>query len=231
LTLLPELMNKGTMGKSDLIIRPGLATDIVDQKRHLKSMIYDVIERRIIIAQTVPPLTKFNLKKRIVLTFLVKEDGHHVRYGVYAEVTDFIQNYELASADVMAVGLAQKTGIAPYDLRSDFRVRLPAGSGIDIQWNAHLLNIINISLGGAMFSYRGSDLPGIGGELKIALIIDEYFFKLSAMVLGVTTPIVHDPEMRFVRVKFVGSGREHKQPLMKKLLDIQRKLICEGKLP
>jgi hypothetical protein len=218
------------MEQSRTPIRPGLSIDIVDRERHMKSMIYDVTNRRIIIAQTTPPLTKYNLNREISLTFLIREDGKPVRYGVQAKVTDFVANYRLSSSEVAAVGLEQRTRLDIYNLRLDFRVRPPADSGLTIEWKGRRLNIIDISVGGFQFSYRGDNLPEIYEEVKIALIIDEYFLELTAKLLRITKPLAHDPELHYVGAKFVGSSRDYERYLMKKILEIQRKLLIEGKL-
>jgi hypothetical protein len=206
-----------------------MSVDIIDQTRLMKSMIYDVINRRIIIAQTTPPLTQYNLNWEISLTFLVNKDGQPVRYGVQAKVTDFITNYKLASSDVTAVGLEQKTRLHTYDLRLDYRVRPPADSNISIEQKGQRLNIIDISAGGFQFSYRGKDAPKVKEELKITLIIDESFFKISAKVLRLTTNVSNDPNLHYVGAKFTGGSRDYERYLMRKILEIQRKLITDGK--
>ena len=207
-----------------------MSLDIFDQERHMKSLIYDVINRRIIIAQTSPPITKYILNRLISLTFLVRKDGQPVRYGVQAKVTDFITNYELASSRVTAVGLEQKTRLDTYDLRLDFRLRPPPNNELSIEWEERKLNIIDISAGGFQFSYRGGDLPKMKNEFKISLIIDEYFFKLTAKVLNIAAPVSQDPDLHYVGAKFIGNSRSYERYLMKKILEIQRKLLTEGKL-
>lgn len=211
-------------------LRPGLTLDIVDKERHMKSLIYDVIDRRIIIAQTSPPLTKHSLNRVMSLTFLVRKDGQAVRYGVEARVTDFIASYRLASTDVEAVGFEQKTRLDTYNLRLDFRVRPPADSNLSIEWRGRRLNIIDISVGGFQFSYRGDDLPEIQEEFRITLVIDDYFLELEAKVLRMTSPVAHDPHLRYVGAAFMGKSRDYERYLMRKILDIQRKLLIDGKL-
>lgn len=193
-------------------------------------MIYDVSNRRIIIAQTTPPLTKHNLNREVSLTFLVRKEGQPVRYGVQAKVTDFIADYKLSSSEVTAVGLEQRTRLDTYNLRLDFRVRPPADSNLSIEWKERRLNIIDISVGGFQFSHRGDDLPDIYEEFKIALIIDEYFLELAAKVLRITKSVSHDPDLHYVGAKFVGRSRDYERYLMRKILEIQRKLLIEGKL-
>jgi hypothetical protein len=211
-------------------IRPGMLIDIIDQNRHMKSMIYDVINRRIIIAQPSPPLTKHSLNREISITFLVKKDGHPVRHEVRARVTDFITNYHLASSEVTAVGLEQKTGLGRYDLRMDYRVRPPADSNLGIARKGQRCNIIDISVGGFQFSHRGEDAPKMEEEFEIALMIDERTIKLSAKVSRITMPVSHDPDLLHVGAKFMGDSRNYERHLRRKILEIQRKLLAEGKL-
>ncbi|MCK9363548.1 MAG: PilZ domain-containing protein [Syntrophales bacterium] len=219
------------MEKSRTAIRPGISIDVVDQDRHMKSIAYDVIDRRIIIAQTAPPLTKYNLNREITLTFILKQGGTPFRYGLQARVTDFIPNYKLASTEVVAVGLERTTNPEICNLRMDFRVHSPADSNFAIEMKGRKLSIIDVSAGGFQFSYRGDDLPRINEDFEMTLIIDGDSLRLKANVLRITTPLHHDRSLRHVCVKFVGSSREYERHLMKKIIEIQRKLLNEGKLP
>jgi hypothetical protein len=219
-----------SMEQKRALIRPGLTLDVVDKERHMKSLIYDVAERRIIIAQTSPSLTKHSLNRVMSLTFLVRKDGQSVRYGVEARLTDFITGYRLASSEVEAVGFEQKTRVDTYNLRLDFRVRPPADSNLSVELRGQRLNIIDISVGGFQFSYRGDDLPEIQEEFKITLVIDDYFLELGAKILRVTSPVPHDPHLRYVGATFMGKSRDYERYLMRKILDIQRKLLIDGKL-
>ena len=203
--------------------------DVVDLEKNMKSMIYDVINRRIIIAQTLPPLTRYKLNKEISITFLVRKDGKPVRYGVQAKVTDFIIDYKLASSEVMAVGLEQKTGQNTYDLRMDYRVRPNADSNLRIECNGECLNIIDMSVSGFQFSSRDKDEPKIGEEFKINLIIDGHLLELAARILKMTVPASHDPNLHYLGAKFIGNSRDYEQYLMRKIIEIQRKLMVEGK--
>jgi hypothetical protein len=196
----------------------------------MKSMIYDVADRRIVIAQTAPPLTRFSLKQRIVLTFLVRTDGIFIRYGVNAEVTDILKDYQLARAAVIAIGLLQRGDVIKYDLRRDFRVRPPASSGIEIVWRRRALNIIDVSLGGIKFSCRGDDFPAANMEIMLTMAIDESQISVSAIVLGVTTPSSSAPDVHHVRAQFTTDRQAYEQPLMRKMIEIQRKLIADGML-
>lgn len=218
------------MEKSKTTIRPGLSVDIVDRSGHMKSTIYDVINSRIIIAQTSPSMTKDNLNREVSLTFLTKKDGQPVRYGVQAKVTDFITDYKLTSSEVEAVGLEQKTRLDTYNLRLDFRVRPPADSNLSIEWKGRRLNVIDLSVGGFQFSYRGDDLPETHEEFKIALIIDDYFLELAAKMMRITKPVPHDPHLLYAGAAFMGKSRDYERYLMRKILDIQRKLLIDGKL-
>jgi hypothetical protein len=149
---------------------------------------------------------------------------------VQAEVVDFIKNYALVSTSVMAVEVEQKNRIDIYDLRMDFRVRPPAGSDLCIEMKNQLLNVIDTSVGGFRFSYRGHDLPIPGQEIEIKLIVGGVCFNLSAVILGITAPAFHDPKIRIVRAEFTGSRRDYEQCLMKKIIEIQRKLLAAGRL-
>ena len=213
-----------------MTIRPGTSIHIVDQDSNMKSMVYDVIDRRIIIAQTSPPLTRRSINGEISISFVTKRSGQPIRYALRAVVTDFIAKYELASTTVLAVGLEQKTPLEVDTLRMDYRVRPPADSNISVAWKGQNLNIIDVSLGGLQFDYRGNDLPKMGEALKIILKIDDNSLELTANVIKITAPVSDELCIRYIGVKFVGSRRDYERYLTQKILEIQRGLLVDGKL-
>jgi len=212
------------------LIKPGLSLDIVAPGRHMRSIIYEVINRRIIIAQTHPPLTTEDLDREVSLTFLVRTDEQPLRYGIQAIVTEFIASYQLVSSEVEAVVLEQQTRVDAYNLRLEFRVRPPANSKLNIEWKGRRLNIIDISVGGFQFSYKGNDFPQMHEEFRIALIIDNAFLELTAKVLRIMSPVFMGPDLHYIGAQFIGNSRNYERHLTRKILEIQRKLLIEGKL-
>ncbi len=67
------------MEKHRPLIRPGLSVDIVSRSGHIKSSLYEVITRRIIIARTSsPPMTEEDLNREVFFTFLmIRTQRHH----------------------------------------------------------------------------------------------------------------------------------------------------------
>ena len=218
------------MEQHKTLIRPGLPLDITDRDRHMKSIIYDAVDHRIIIAQTSPPLTKYNLNKEISLSFNITKGGQTVRYLVKALITDFIYNYKIASTDVIAVGLKQMTNPAPYDHKPDVRIHPPSDCNLAVEWKNRRVTIDDISAGGLQFIYRGRDLPLINQEILIKLIINGDRFNLAEEVLGITMPASHDSDLHHIRTKFTGDRRDYQRPLMKKIIEIQRSLIADGRV-
>jgi|GEM_PF-1308398 len=55
----------------------------------MRSIAYDVIDRRIVIAQTVPLLAKYNLNREITLNFIIKKGGNNFSLWITIHCTRF----------------------------------------------------------------------------------------------------------------------------------------------
>jgi hypothetical protein len=140
--------------------------------------------KKVIIAQTDPPISRTNINKEIFVTFLEKEQGKPVRYGFPARIVDFLKDFELASQQkVQAVVLLREGRLEPYNLRMFYRLEPPGNCGIDIFVNGNKVNILDVSIGGASFSHNKVYPFRVNDEVKIILVVGERAYQTESRVV------------------------------------------------
>jgi hypothetical protein len=140
-------------------IKPGLGVEFMyyadyakDNISIMRSVIYDVLNRKVILSQAHPTVLKSSLKREIVVTYLTREQGQTARFGFSAIIVDFMNHYELASNERVPAIVIERTG-APerFNIRLNFRLKVPSGRGLKLSMGNQHLNLIDISVGGAKF--------------------------------------------------------------------------------
>ncbi|MCX5804511.1 MAG: PilZ domain-containing protein [Proteobacteria bacterium] len=215
-------------------IRPGLPVKIVMNTDNIKeisdvrnSIIFDIIENKLIIAQTEPPVLKSRINKSVVLTYIVKENKEDVRYGFDANIINLTNDYELSADNkTPAVILLKKANPQPYNLRFFFRIDSTSNNGIDISIYRKPVNLIDISIGGAKISHNRELKLEPGRIIEIKLSIDGTVFDLNATVIRTWEPKEQTrvKSLEFVALEFINTSMQFKNMLGKKIFDIQREL-------
>jgi hypothetical protein len=111
-------------------IKPGLPVKIVLDVDHIReksdvrnSIIFDINENMLIMAQTEPLILKSSINKTVLLTYLARENRNVVRYGFDADIFDLIMDYELSVDNkTKAIILIKKTDPVQHNLRFFFRI-------------------------------------------------------------------------------------------------------------
>lgn len=220
-----------------MLIRPGMAIQIsmvLDSGKTIypRAMVYDIDEKNVIFSQTSPPLLRSHLGRYVlissVLTKKEKEKEKPQRYGFLARIMGFSKDYEIASqARVMAISADVKSASTEVDLRESFRVKPFADCGLLLVINKEEYPIVDISLGGVLFSQPFSVISGNPkGDLPVILVIDEVPIKMLARVVR----IVEKEDYRFICCAFSGNDKELHQKLGRKILDIERLQLSLGRL-
>ena len=216
-----------------MLIRPGMAIQIsmvLDSGKMVypRAMIYDINDKKIIFSQTTPALRKSHLGRYVLISSVLTKDGKPQRYGFLARVTEFVKDYEIASeARVMAISADIKSEATEVDLRESYRVKPSSDSGLLLVVDKEEYPIMNISLGGVVFS---QPFAGAGnnpkGDLPMILVIDDTPIKLITRVVRV----VEKDDYRHVACSFSGEDKELQNRLGKKILDIERQQLSLGRL-
>ncbi len=196
------------------------------------SIVHDIVDRKIVAAQTDPPLLKSYLNRTIYITYLEKEAGKPVRYGFPAKVLEFIKDYRLTSSEMtQAIVLIQEAETEQYNLRMFYRLEPPSNGGLDIYVGGEKVSIIDISIGGANFSHSRSWPLQTNETVKIVLGIDGKETKIDAQVLRIREPESDrlKKSLELVSVYFLNMPGSTKNALSRKIRDIERAMRFENK--
>ena len=215
-------------------LRPGLNINIVISVDHMRetidvdnSVIHEIRDDMLIVAQTDPPISRTRLGQEILVTYLERLAGRMRRLGFSAIIAGFIKDYELsASVKGQAVALRVAGDAEEYNLRMFFRLEPPGGCGLQISIQGRPVNLIDVSIGGARFSYEKSVGLSVGDDVALTVLVDRRAYAVGARVLR-----VWDPESDRIRktigmasVQFIDMEAQVKNILARKVRDIEREL-------
>ena len=221
-------------------LKAGASLDIVFENEimksnahYLKAVVYDYEKDLITISQTSPALNRTFLNRRILVTFLVKIERRVMRFGFPAQLIDHVTNYQISSGNnVEAIIIKKYAEPESVDFRLYFRVRVPSESDLSIFFKEEKVNLMDISIGGAQFTYPKIHIFRPGDEVPCTLIIGTTVFNLNAKVRSVRTPheATANKNLQYVAVEFSHDNRQMDGQLSKAILDIERSLLSEGKI-
>ncbi len=216
-------------------MRPGLNINIIMHVDHLRetidvgnSIIHEIKDDILIVAQIDPPISRTRLGQDIFVTFLDRDSGRPQRLGFPATVAGFINNYELSSAVKGHALVLRTVGAAEeYNLRMFFRLELPGGCGLTVSIDGRPVNLIDVSIGGARFSYeRWSNTLKSGEDVALTMLIDTMAYSINGRVLRVWEP--ENDRIRktiaMASIQFANMEAQVKNILARKIRDIEREL-------
>lgn len=215
-------------------IRPGTNINIVVNVDHMRetidvgnSIIHEVGEDILVAAQTDPPISRTRLGQEVFVTFLDRSGGRMRRIGFPAIIAGFITDYELnPSSRVQALALRQAGDAEEYNLRMFFRLEPPGSCGLAISIRGKPVNLIDVSIGGARFSYERSSALNAGDDVTLTIVMDAMAYSIKGRILR-----VWEPENERIRktiamasVQFTDVEATVKNILARKIRDIEREL-------
>lgn len=219
-------------------IKPGLNVSLSVNVDMLKettdirnAVIYDIIEKDIILSQTNPPIAKYMIGKNIDVTYVIKDIAGKKRLGFSGKVLSIISNYNLsANQTVPAVIVKRETGVKPFDLRMHYRVKPKSNSGLDLYWAEEKVSLIDISVGGARFCHARTRMIEYGQKLELTLVIDDESFNVPAKALKVwNQPSAGKiSDLEYVSIQFLSLDKKCAHLLSGKLLAIQREILAKN---
>ena len=215
-------------------IEPGVIADVIfeddetkSQIHSLKAVIHAVKDRRIIMSQTEPPITKALLGKRFLITFLEKNYQRTNRYGVWAKLIGVLASYEILNAQpIPALVMERESNLAISDLRIGFRVKpLPHG-GLNIFFQGEEVNIVNISIGGVCIS-DSKDFSLIPQQtVTVTINIDGKKFDLEAMVIRTWSSKSAFGIVHFACLQFRSYSEMRESLLANKIMFLDRRRLA-----
>lgn len=219
-------------------IKPGFNVDIVvdlDWGRESidvrRATVYDIAKDQILLSQTTPPLRQSFLGKRLQITYIARGDRGPERYGVMARVKEFLKNYRLSEeVSVPALSAHMEDGYQEINLRMYYRIEPTSASGIYLSLWKEQLSLIDISIGGAKFSYKkitGSpprERSLKAGEIhKFRLDLDREAFDIDAKVIRtIKVEGRMEKELEIAAIQFVSPKKKIKEILARKIRSLER---------
>lgn len=217
-------------------IEPGSSAKIVieidpanDKVRVGSSTVYDVEGARFVLAQTEPPIARSMPLGQVVVTHLVREKGEMVRYGFPARVVEFV-DYTVASRNPAKALVVERTGRdAPYSIRMFFRVNPTGKSRVRMSVHKNRVNLFDISIGGARFSYPTSLVlkPNMVVEARIEL--QGRFHNLEARILRAWSEDGEDEgrNLKLASAEFLNVGGSLEHALSRQIFSIEREGLAK----
>ncbi|HEX7534932.1 MAG TPA: PilZ domain-containing protein, partial [Syntrophales bacterium] len=129
---------------------------------------YDSEGNQYILSQTSPPIRKSDLGKSFNITSLIRRGDQRVRCGFLGTLEDIISDYQLTSRQrVLALSVVRTSPIETYNLRRHYRVRPAKEWSKRIEVDSMPVNLIDISLGGTLFTHSKEKPIEYGQELQV----------------------------------------------------------------
>ena len=215
-------------------IRPGQSIKIVFNIDHIRettdvrnSFVYDVVEDRLIIAQTYPPILKSKIGRAVIVTYLATGTTNPARFGLDATILELRSDYALSTGNTTrAAALLRKSDPVEYNLRFFYRVEPPSNVGLDMYVYRKRVNIIDISIGGVKISHDKALRFEPKKIMPVSLSIDGEPFEVNAIVSRTWQPqeLRMIKSLEFAALEFADTSRHFKDILGKKIFEIQREL-------
>ena len=204
----------------DIVVSTDYQREVSDVRR---AIIYEVDKNKIVLSQTNPPFTRFYLNKGMAITYLTRKGAEKVRVGYFGQLMD-IFNFSLSSAQtVQAVAIFLKSGAELHNLRMHFRVRPVADPHLAIYCGNQRLNIIDISIGGAMLSHTGGWTVEPRDLLKITLVVEGEKFEMDANVTRKWSPYTdRKGNLEYISIQFAKMDKRLNYLLGGKIFSIER---------
>ena len=218
-------------------IRPGMSVNVVmhiDIEKEITDVrnatVYDTDGVNIILSQTNPPFTKYHVGEHITVTYLIKKKDNISRISFSSKVVNVLNDYALySSRTVQAITIIRDSELNIYDLRMHYRVKPRSDNGIHLYVEDEKVNVIDISIGGALFCHSSNYPIEQGIMIKMILTLDVHKFSLEAKAVNVWFP--SEPErradMQYVSVRFLTMDKKCSYLLGGKILAIQRELLSQ----
>ncbi len=183
---------------------------MVKNLNYVKAVAYNIENKNIVTSQTSPPSNSHFVKRKVLITFLANSKNRILRFGFAARLNDLLVNYQLSSNQLIEALVLKQLG-------------KPLQSGINLFPQENKVNLIDVSLWGAKFTYPKSHFFKYEGVVKFDLMIDPMTFEIDARVRNVSLPDLSvNKTIQYVSIKFEYDSKELNILLGKAILSIER---------
>jgi hypothetical protein len=222
-------MKIGPGSSVDLVLHFDLLKEITEVRR---AVIYDTEDNTYILSQTTPSLRRSSIGMTFHITHLTRQGEQYIRYGFEGKLIDIIKDYRLhSSQSVQASIFHRQSGLDTYDLRMYYRVRPGLDWAFTFSLESQPVNLINISLGGALFCHSSKKQIELGQTVQVTgqESDGEQLPRIIAKVKRVWSPMESKQAgLEYVAVQFSTRDASLARELSREILQIQRGSICKA---
>jgi hypothetical protein len=217
-------------------LKPGfnitMLFEIGDEDKGLKTMVYDVKGKNIVLSQTSPPMLQSQIGQRVKVSFVIKREGlQDIHLAFAAEIVDFKKNYEISSSQsVPVIMIEQKSDLEEINQRRYCRIKPPKNSNLTVMMADDRISIIDISLGGARLAQAQDERPlQPDQQVKMAFLIDGRLFNTRAKLVRMEERDdgSRPSGLQIFAVRFDSADSEFERFLFKKIMMMERQLMGE----
>jgi len=216
------VMNLSPGSNVEIILEMDVLKEKIDVRR---AIIHDVDGNRYILSQTNPPVRPSDIGKDARVTRLTRKGDHLHRWGFSGKLEEIIREYPLnPSRTVQALGIRKTSPFETCNLRMHYRVRPGSEWSARIEVDSMPVNLIDISIGGALFSHGSANPFGYNTAVQVTYTGgDGARHLIPAVVRRVWTP----PDARcsgleFVAIRFTQLDKELERELAREIMELQR---------
>ena len=206
---------------------------VKDNVSLMRSIVFDVIDKKIILSQSSPPLFRSSLKRDILVTYLDNIVKNGIRFGFQATVVDLWERYEIASGErVSAIIIERKSIPQPVNIRLNYRLKLPSLSGFALYVRDKRASIIDLSIGGVKISLKGVELLKPQDQIKLRFRFNNRDFNLEGEVVRIWSNVTagRRDDVQLISIKFINADKEFEHLLGQQIFRVERQMLSEGKL-
>jgi hypothetical protein len=216
-------MKIGPGASVDLVLNLDLLKETMEVRR---AIIYDVEENSYILSQTFPSLRRSNIGMTFHITHLSRQGDQNIRYGFDGKLIDIIKDYRLHSSQLVQASIFhRRSRLYSFDLRMHFRVKPAIDWAFRFSLESQPVNLINISLGGALFCRKDITRlePGQTVQVTGQASDGEQLPHIVAKVKRVWSPLeAVQTGLEYVAVQFYSKDANLTRELGREILQIQR---------
>ena len=207
--------------------------ELSDSNRVRKTIVYDIVGKKIILAQTSPPLLRSHLGERVRISFAIKKKSiKNTLLAFSAEIKEYIPKYEMNSYQtVPAVVLHQITGLKEIERRMFYRITPPPNHDLEVILGNEKMNVIDISLGGAKLSHSIERILEPYEKIQLTFHFNRRRYTIDAKVIREeqkTSPITKK-KTQTVFIQFETNDREFERLITLKIMTLERQRLSESK--
>lgn len=199
-----------------------LGTDLKERKVHaVGSMLHEVEGRTMVIGQTEPRLPASMLDREVTITFLSTERNRTSRYGFRALIREYVERSPALSAPpIDAIIAERRTEPRIHNMRMSYRVQPTEDSRLSMTMDGQVVNVIDISVGGARLRHSASSIRPTGSRVKLNLDIDGKVYPLDARIVSSSVDAVPGTDHGFASAQFLNLDAGIKSVLSKKIREV-----------